>query len=334
MKINLSIEEKFLIHLLFEETPIKNEVFKEIDYDKLVKLSSSHLMLPTLYLNIKRRKYSNKIPKDLYIYLENIFNINKERNLILIKEIKELNNILNFLKIKHVFIKGSSNILSGIYYDIGERMIGDIDILVNEEDVERIINKLQINGYKNIDYSFFEDRHYTRQIHLNKLFGVEIHKKLLRKDLDILKTSEVINRSILKKNIPVPKLSDQLINNIYNYQINDYGSSYLSYSYRNIYDSYMIDKSNKNENKIFIDKNFINYVMVIKELGIPLLENYKSIKDNINLMKFRFKYYTKMNYLIYNSLIRISMIKLNLKQFKEFIMNKKYREYQIKRLLN
>ena len=87
-----------------------------------MEVASSHLVLPALYFNLKKKKIINEIPNKLKIYLKKIFNINKERNKILIKEIKEISKILNDNDIEHIFLKGASHIISDLYDDIGERI--------------------------------------------------------------------------------------------------------------------------------------------------------------------------------------------------------------------
>ena len=52
MKIELSREEVLSRHN-FTNNLIKKQIFTELDYNKLVMLSSSHLMLPSLYYNLK-----------------------------------------------------------------------------------------------------------------------------------------------------------------------------------------------------------------------------------------------------------------------------------------
>ena len=50
-------------------------------------------------------------------------------------------------EIKPIFIKGSSFLVQEIYSDVAERMIGDIDILINSEESDRSIKILKKNGY-------------------------------------------------------------------------------------------------------------------------------------------------------------------------------------------
>ena len=69
----ISDEELFLINLLFKKKEISKERFNNINYEKLVKVTSSHLLLPTLYINLKKKGYLNYIPGELSKYLQEIY---------------------------------------------------------------------------------------------------------------------------------------------------------------------------------------------------------------------------------------------------------------------
>ena len=68
----------------------------------------------------------------MQLYLKEIYEINRNRNEILLNEINEINEIFYKNNIDFVFLKGAANISCNLYNDIGERMVGDIDLLVNK----------------------------------------------------------------------------------------------------------------------------------------------------------------------------------------------------------
>ena len=336
---NISKEEKFLINILFNENKLETKKFEDIDYDYLVKIASSHLMLPALYVNLKRKNCLKYIPQELNLYLNEIYRLNRARNKILIEELNEISNILNYNNIKYLLLKGSAHILSNIYFDIGERMIGDIDILTSYDQSKKTFKILKENGYKpSIENNFFlnEEKHYVRQCKTDKIFAIEIHKKLLVKNnSEFLNLKKFIkNRNAINK-IFIPSLNDQLKHNIYNYQINDYGNSKLSYSYRSFYDTFLLIKNNKiNLDLIKPNKYINNYLMIGKELKIPDL-TYSNFKERkLDRYRFKFKYSNKILFNIDNFII-IQLIKLKNrpKQFFELITNKKYRKYICKKFL-
>ena len=48
--------------------------------------------------------------------------------------------------IKHIFLKGTALLLSNVFEDIGERMIGDIDFIIQHKDEEKIKKVLKYNN--------------------------------------------------------------------------------------------------------------------------------------------------------------------------------------------
>jgi len=46
-----------------------------------------------------------------------------------------------------IYLKGTGNLIDGIYSDIGERIIGDIDFLVPEKDFRTTAELFKKEGY-------------------------------------------------------------------------------------------------------------------------------------------------------------------------------------------
>ena len=136
----IALEEKFLVNILYRpESEILNGVdINNINFEKLITLTSGHLMLPALFFNIQKKKAAYLFPEDFIDYIKNIFAINKARNEILLDEAKELSELLVEHNIKHFFLKGTALLLSNVFEDIGERMIGDIDFIIQGKDEEKI----------------------------------------------------------------------------------------------------------------------------------------------------------------------------------------------------
>ena len=91
---------------------------KSIDWDAVVKVSTAHYVFPALYCNLKRADFLQYLPQELVSYMQHITNINRERNKKIISQAQELNNVLLANNIRPIFIKGTGNLLAGIYDDI------------------------------------------------------------------------------------------------------------------------------------------------------------------------------------------------------------------------
>ena len=104
-----------------------------VDWDAVVKLSTAHYVFPALYCNLKRADFLKYLPSDLIDYMQHITDLNRERNKQIITQAKELNQLLLSNNITPVFLKGTCNIVEGLYEDIAERMVGDIDFIFSKE---------------------------------------------------------------------------------------------------------------------------------------------------------------------------------------------------------
>ena len=122
----------------------------EVDWDKVVKFSSNQMVVPALYYNLKQAQLLTVLPEGLEFYFEEISNANKLRNEALIKQANHVVQILDKHQIKIVFLKGMAHILEGLYLNVGERMISDIDFLVAQDQVETVAEILKEEGYAQI----------------------------------------------------------------------------------------------------------------------------------------------------------------------------------------
>ena len=154
-----------------------------IDWDTVVKVSTAHYVFPALYCNLKRSDYLKYLPQELVNYMEQITDLNRERNKEIITQAYELNTLLLANNIIPLFLKGTGNLLAGIYEDIAERMVGDIDFIFSKEDYPKSIAILREFGYSDvfkIDNNYPQFKHYQRIRNANNIAAIEIHKELYR----------------------------------------------------------------------------------------------------------------------------------------------------------
>ena len=155
LTISLENENKQLIE--------KQLQYDKTDWDSIVRVSTANYVLPALYCNLKSVDFLKYLPHDLVAYMQYITNLNRERNKQIIKQAKELNKLLLANDIKPIFLKGTGNLLAGIYEDIGERMIGDIDLILSKKDYAKAITVLRDDGYNDVgkyEYYYPASKHY------------------------------------------------------------------------------------------------------------------------------------------------------------------------------
>lgn len=315
---------------------------QKIDWDLLVKISTSQLVLPALYCNYKRKNLLQFLPDDLVTYMQEITSLNRERNLQIIEQLNHLNILLKQSGVTPVFLKGASNLLQGLYEDPAERMVGDIDFIVSEDKFEQSVEILLKNDYKPLDNQIIlrpGHRHHSRLIKKDKIAAVEIHKEIV-----IEKFAKEFNYEFIKDNInqnngfSALSFDDQKALSIFSNQINDFGFDYKSVSLKNAYDFLLL--SNKEPGVDFAHRNdklstpimffmaSVNYMF--GDIGINFHHNRK-VKKNLKLFKsllhnpFKRKYYSKM---ITIKLFLADWLKLISKSF----IDKEYRTWLVKRI--
>jgi hypothetical protein len=143
--------EDFVFSLLREDPPVDElnkyaGIFKEDDWQEVVKFTSSHSLFPAFYDRLVRMKISH-VPEDILSHLKGMYLLNLKRNMFLEDE---LFNVLDHLKscnIPAIPLKGTA--LAGyIYKNIALRQAPcDMDILVPEDKLEEAEKNLKELGY-------------------------------------------------------------------------------------------------------------------------------------------------------------------------------------------
>lgn len=219
-------------------------------WDTLVMVASEHLVLPTLYYQLKHKNLLKLLPPDLLIYLHSITQMNRNRNEAIINQIQEVNAILESRYIKAVFVKGAAMLNSGALLDIGERMVGDIDLIVAVEHLKTAHDLLLNHGYHiktnaGIGHKHFskKGRHLQRLIHDSNPASIEIHYKLLQNDIyNVLPPSEIFEHAQKSNGIFIPSAKHLWRHAILNWQLNDHGQRNNNLAFRSVYDTLVIAK--------------------------------------------------------------------------------------------
>ena len=284
----MRIEKRLIIKIIFEKENFDKNVYKKIDNKILIKILSSHLLIPIFYFKIKKLKLTKYFADELVQYLKEIYKINKSRNEVLIKETNAIVKILNKNNIDYVLLKGASFINSNLYDDNGIRMVGDIDILVNSKCILKASNLLLNHGYS-IDKDtplISSHRHLPRFIHDKKLFAVELHKRLIEKvSFKKLRTNDILKNKIKKYHYNFLCSRNQIEYNIYNHQLNNSGYYKLSYDLKNLYDTSLLVKKTKINNNRIIN----SYMKISKILNINIFDNIDSKNYSFNFIRFRLR---------------------------------------------
>ncbi|WP_299778132.1 nucleotidyltransferase family protein [uncultured Formosa sp.] len=315
------------------EKDILNDNF---NWDNIVEIGSKHLIIPTIYIRLKSKGLVAYLPEDLQVYLKYIYDLNNERNQSLLNEVKLINTWFNAENIEHVFLKGAAMIASNYYEDIGERMLGDIDLLVHKDQSEKAFQLLIDKGYTfakepTINPKYFEDKHLLRLASKDYIGAVEVHFKLLDKDQKNLKPEDVLKdkQFVRHTNIPIPSVKHLITHNVLNFQINDLGSFYNYIGLKNYFDTLVLwPHLNLEEQRIVLrNKHILNNFnlgsIYFKDIPKPP----RSLRLIYNTKIYQLKNQSKaFNYWHYKIHTYIDFSKLLLHRTYFFIINKNYRK--------
>lgn len=231
-------------------------VSENVDWDSIVKVSTSHYVFPALYCNLKRVNFLHYLPEDLVAYMKHITDLNRERNQQIIIQAKEINELLLKNNITPIFLKGTGNLLEGLYEDIAERMVGDIDFIISSKDYQTaivLIHNFKYSSVYETDYAPITSRHYPRLQKKGQIAAIEIHNELLKENYINEFNFKLIEKdSLIINNVHVMSFDNQLALSIIAKQINDDGFYYKNIALRNAYDVFLISK--KTNTKIAFDK--------------------------------------------------------------------------------
>ena len=76
----LSKEENFIIKCILTNKKIDRGLFEQLDYSKLTRISSGHLIIPTLYSCLVYKKQIDFLEKKFKNYIYEIYKLNTLRN--------------------------------------------------------------------------------------------------------------------------------------------------------------------------------------------------------------------------------------------------------------
>ena len=315
------------------ETELRNQLSNEnTDWDWFVEASSHLGVMTTAYCRLKQKGLLDLVPKDLNAYLSEITKINRHRNESLLNQVRELSKLFNDYKINHVFVKGCALLASGCYTDFGERLIGDIDVLVEPTNLYKaeqlLLNLEYVSSKPSLFGKYKKHRHLPRLVHPNRLGAVEIHSKLLRKNSSkILNLHEIIKNRNRISQVYVPKTEVNMDILILNHQINDFGYLFKCINFKTCYDSLILEQQMNQPRNTSNDSKYHRVFFTLRNTYFESPHK-DFINRNIPVVKNFYKHINKNGVLaqIYRKLVNINIGLITcIEGLKLFIRNKDFR---------
>jgi len=234
---------------LFREEIITLNAAGAIDWLRFSASCSDHLILPVIYLKFQKHGIIDNLPEEFSEHLKYLYELNRERNSRILAQLGSITAILNKNDIYPVFLKGAAHLLDGLYSDIGERIMGDIDFLIPEKDYIRTAKILEDEGYALHEPFLYFDvavlKHYPPLAKPGEPAYLEIHRLLTEKELSWF-NARITDQE--KKEIKMLQgchvLSDnhKIAHNFIHGQLHHQGHLTGIVSFRDLYDLYLLSK--------------------------------------------------------------------------------------------
>lgn len=269
-----------------------------VDTDDFIFLCSNHLVLPAIWLRLKKYGLIQLLPEDFRRQLEYIYTLNTNRNLEIIRQIDEISTQLDKENINPVFLKGTALLLDNIYPDAGERMIGDIDFLVQENDFLKTAELVMDLGYKHSGKVYDAPstlKNFPRLFRKDVPADIEIHRiPVEKKYINRFSTPLLFQNKVKIKNkinCYVPASEHKLIHTFIHGHLNNNGHRHKTIAFRDVQDFYQLKKFTDIQNviaKVQHKRKFCEFVNTIYFLAAPNNESRQNIhkKNGLHLKAF------------------------------------------------
>jgi hypothetical protein len=179
----ISKELKLILKILEENSNLSLlKDFQNIDWNLFLDLSVHHRLYPLLYGKLTKIE-GDIIPSSVIQTLEQAFKKNTFQMLYLSSEMELLSNVFSSNQIKMLVLKGPV-LAKDLFGDLSLRTCGDLDILVSINDLEKVDEILQRQGYFKKDYinMTLDDwkwrNHHSEYFNYQKGINIEIHWRL------------------------------------------------------------------------------------------------------------------------------------------------------------
>ena len=165
----------------YNDNSLKNTISKltSNDWEEIIKIANKQQVVPSIWINLNKKNLIELInDKQLLNYTKEIYELNSFRNKNILKQVSEICEFFAQENIDTILLKGVSALAQKHYDNIGERVMLDIDILVDKDNIFKAINLLKTQGYKEISENklSYDWHHYNRLYHPDKMTSVELHR--------------------------------------------------------------------------------------------------------------------------------------------------------------
>jgi hypothetical protein len=131
-----------------ETTPLYAIRSAEIDWTSLLHQANHQLVTPLWYLNLCRDGLIDALPRDLAVYLGELYATNRDRNRLFADALVEVLDVCQREGLSPLLLKGAAAFADDLYGDIGARIQSDLDLLLPPDQACVLSDQLLQLGYQ------------------------------------------------------------------------------------------------------------------------------------------------------------------------------------------
>ncbi len=181
--MTLSQENRVLLYCCQTNPPevtldqIRKLISSTLNWDDILGSAFRHGVAPLLYINLGRADQDHIIPQEVMDRLHKAYLLTTARNMQLYAQLRIVLEAFHHEGIEVIVLKGAA-LAETVYRNIGLRSMGDIDLLVKDENLSRA-EKIMINmGYVASTYEPCPDWYNEKHFHLPPFFHSETGVKV------------------------------------------------------------------------------------------------------------------------------------------------------------
>ncbi|HDP99055.1 MAG TPA: hypothetical protein ENN22_07730 [bacterium] len=150
----------------------------DLNWDYITRCAKSEKILPLLYHNLNQMEITDRMPVEIHAEFQRLSRAITGKNIMLYEELQKILRLFEAEKCLMIVLKGAAYIET-LYHHLSLRAMGDIDLLVREQDLEHVRTLLLKSGYHQKDgwlqHPRIDNHHLVPFYHRKRKTTVEVH---------------------------------------------------------------------------------------------------------------------------------------------------------------
>ncbi|MGE5322341.1 MAG: nucleotidyltransferase family protein [Actinomycetota bacterium] len=213
-----------------------------VSWELVIECASHHCVTPALSWCLNET--SSPIPSDVRGYFDALFTLNTIRNESILAGVERVVKALNAIDVEPVLLKGASHLLEKLYPALGIRIVGDLDVLIQDDRALEAAAALEAIGFCGSNVHLPATHHHLPGMRDPESgLYVELHTRVDHRE-EVLsrywfdqRTTKTVFRGL---HVRIPDATANIGHNIIHSQLNHQGYRFSRVQLRELLDLAMI----------------------------------------------------------------------------------------------